>query len=276
MRCRGPLTTTAAAAFLLSCLLLAAAGRLAAQPVRFGISPTDLELAPEPGRTATGTLLVLNHSAQRVRFRVQVQDIFLRPGGEMDVLPPRSMAWSVAAAARVAPSEFELDGGTAMRVRVSVTLPADARGGRYGAVVVWPTPVLQTGGARGTVSIVIPKLAARLLVPVRGTEVARGAITGMLVAPRGGGRGLEAKIVFRNTGNVHLRAAGELSILTAEGRPVARLPIARALVLPGTVREFRIASVGPALEPGAYVARAVIDYGGDALVSGELTFTVRR
>ena len=274
MRTRGPLTTLTAAAFLL--FLFVAPGALVAQPLRFGISPGDLELVPAPGGTASATLLVMNHSAQRVRFQVQIQDIFLRPGGEMDVLPAGTLEWSVAKMARVTPAEFELEAGQAMPVRVSVTVPPDARGGRYGAVVVSPSPILQAGGVRGTISIVVPKLAARLLVPVKGTEVVRGAITSMLAAPRPGSRGADVKVVFRNSGNVHVRTTGELTILNADGRQLARLPIPEALVLPSSVREFRLTWEAGALDPGVYTVRAMMDYGAEVLVAGELTFTVRK
>lgn len=272
MQIRGPLTTTTAAAFLVFVLLAPGA----AQPVRFGISPAELELVPAPGGTATGTLLVINHAGQPARFQVQVQDIFQRPSGAMDVLPPGTLEWSVARMTRVTPSEFDLETGQAMPVRVTVTAPPDARGGRYGVLVVTPTPVLQTGGTRGTVSIVVPRLAARLLVPVKGTAVLQGAITGMVAAPRPGSRGAEVKVIFRNRGNVHVRASGELTVFAPDGRQLARLPIAEAVVLPGSVREFHLAWDGAVLQPGAYTVRAVMDYGADALVAGELTFTVRK
>ncbi|HXF82129.1 MAG TPA: hypothetical protein VNN19_05200 [bacterium] len=270
---RGPLTTMTAAAFLLVGLL--AAPPLAGQRLRFGISPGELELVPGPGGTASGTLLVANYTPQRVRFQVQVADIFLRASGELDVLPPGKLPWSVAAMTRLTPAEFELEGGQAMAVRVAVTVPADARGGRYGVIVVSPTPVFQAGGPRGTVSIAVPRLAARLLVPIRGTEVLRGAITGMVAAPRPGRRGADVKVIFRNGGNVHVRAQGEVVILGADGGLLARLPVAEATILPGGWREFRVAWDAPPLSPGAYTVRAVLDYGADALVAGELTFTVR-
>lgn len=272
MRIRGPLTTLTAAAFL----IVVAGTQLGAQPLRFGISPGDIELVPGPGGTASGTLLVMNYSGSRVRFQVQVQDMFLRPAGELDVLPPGTLQWSVAKFARLTPSEFDLDPKQAMPVRVSVTVPADARGGMYGAIIVSPSPVLQTGGARGTVSIVVPKLAARLLVPVKGTEVVRGAITNMLAAPRADAKGADIKVVFRNSGNVHVRAAGEVVILNGAGQQVGKVPIAEALVLPSTIREFRLSWEAQRLEPGAYTVRAVMDYGADVLVAGEVGFTVRR
>lgn len=272
MRIQRRVLILAAAAFL----MLSGAPALEAQPLEFGISPGDLELVPWSGGTASGTLLVMNRSPRRVRFRVRVQDMYIRPSGELHVLEGTSLDWSLVKLTRLMPQEFDLDPQQQMPVRISVTVPADARGGRYGAVVVSPSPVLQTGGPRGTFSIVIPKLAARLLVPVRGTEVVRGAIVNMLAAARAGGRGAEIKVVFRNSGNVHVRASGEAVILNESGQQVAKLTLQESLVLPASVREFKLSWEAKSLDPGTYTVRAVIDYGADVLVSGEVSFTYRK
>lgn len=277
MRIRGPLTTLTAAAFLIAvAVVVTSASALDAQPLRFGISPGEIELVPGPGATASGTLLVMNHTQSRVSFHVQVADMFLRPAGELDVLPPGTLEWSVAKLTRVTPAEFELDGKRAMPVRVTVTVPADVRGGRYGVIIVSPSPVLQAAPGRGTFSIVVPKLAARLLVPVRGTEVVKGAITNMLVSARPNGKGADIKVVFRNSGNVHVRVLGEVLILNASGQQVGKVQIPQALVLPSTIREFRLSWDAQSLEPGSYTIRAVMDYGTDVLVAGEIGLVVRK
>ncbi len=136
------------------------------------------------------------------------------------------------------------------------------------------SPILQSPQGQGTFAIVVPQLASKLLVSVRGTEVVDGAITNMIAAQRPGGRGADVKVVFRNSGNVHVRAGGTLAIVDATGQQVGRVVLEPALVLPGTVREFRAAWTRP-LVPGSYVARATVDYGGDTLVSGEIGFAVR-
>lgn len=271
MRMQQRVVSLAAAAFL-----ILAGVQLEAQPLEFGISPGDVELVPGPGGTASGVLVVMNQSLRRVRFHVKVQDMYLRPGGELEILEPGSVAWSVANMVRLVPTEFDLDPKTMMPVKITVTVPGDARGGRYGAIVVSPTPVLQSGGERGTFFVIVPKLAARLLVPVKGTEVVRGAITNMLAAPRAGGKGADIKVVFRNSGNVHVRTSGDVTILNASGQQVGKLALPEALVLPASVREFKAFWEANNLEPGTYTVRAVIDYGADVLVAGEVGFTYRK
>lgn len=273
MRTQRCVLILAAAAFLV--FLFSAA--VPAQPLQFGISPAELELVPTPGGTATGVLVVFNRSSSRLRFSVKLEDMYIRPSGEMNLLKSGSLESSVAKLTRVLPSEFDLDPNHQMPVRVSVTVPPDARGARYGAIVVSPAPVLQTpAGTRGTVSIMVPKVVAKLLVPIRGTEVVGGAIVNMLAAPKPGGKGADIKVVFRNSGNVHARTTGDVFVLDASGQQVGKVRLPEALVLPSSIREFRLSWDAKPLEPGTYTVRAVMDYGAAVLVSGEVGFTYRK
>lgn len=260
---------------LLSCVLSVAAAvvPLEAGPLQFGLTPPDVELVPVPGGTASGVVVVYNRSGESVHFRVAVQDVFIRPSGVIEILTPGSMGWSVVRMTRLLPAEFVLPPKQQIPVRVVVTVPRDARGGLFGAIVVSPTPVLQSGTPRGTFVVVAPKLAARLLVTVDGTAVTQGAITNMIaaVAP---GKGVEVKTVFRNSGNVHVRVDGTVKLLR-NGEPIATAPLQDSVVLPGTVREFRLSLGTGRLAPGTYVVRAVMDYGGDVLVAGETTLVIR-
>jgi len=54
------------------------------------------------------------------------------------------------------------------------------------------------------------------------------------------------------------------------------MQIPPALVLPGTIREFRLSWEAQSLDPGAYTVRAVMDYGTDVLVAGEVGLVVRK
>lgn len=261
-----------AVGLIAAAFLFVSGAPLVAQPLQFGLTPPEVELVPGPGGTATGVLVVYNKSPRRVRFRVTLEDIYIRPSGTIDVLKPGSTTWSVSAMSRVLPAEFDLDPDRQMPVRVTVTVPADARGGRYGAIVVTPSPVLQTTGARGTVTVIVPKLAAKLLVSIRGTGVLQGDLISMLAAVRPDGNGAEVKVIFKNAGNVHLRTTGELMLLDASGRSLDRTVLEEATVLPGGVREFKVTWNKP-LDPGTYTTRVTIDFGGSMLLAGETRFT---
>ena len=267
---------TEAAVLAAAFLLLALGAPLVAQPLHYGISPAEIELVPPPGGTASGILVVYNQSERRIRFTVSLEDIFIRPSGTMDVLAPGSVPWSAVALSKVTPAQFDLDPSRTMRVRITVTVPADARGGRYAVIVVSPTPVLQTSVVGGTVSVIVPKLAAKLLVPVHGTEDVHGDIVSMVAAPLPGGKGADVKVVFKNTGNVHVRTTGYLLVLDPAGQQVSKIALPDTLDLPSSMREFKATWAAAVLSPGPYTLRAVVDYGGAALVAGEIAFTARK
>jgi len=260
---------------MLACALVlfaAATPQLQAQDLQFGLTPPDVELVPTPGGTASGVLVVYNRSPRPLHFRVALSDVFIRPSGVLEILKPASTRWSVAGMTRVSPSEFDLEPNRQMPIRVLVTVPQDARGGLYGAIVVSPSPILQSNGPRGTFAVVAPKLAARLLVAISGTGAPQGAVVNMLAASLPG-KGVDVKVVFGNAGNVHARVDGVVTLLRG-GEVIAKGLLEESLVLPASVREFRVLLPGR-LAPGTYTVRAVMDYGADVLVAGEVTVTIR-
>jgi len=63
-------------------------------------------------------------------------------------------------------------------------------------------------------------------------------------------------------------------LVDSGGRSLGRVELPNITVLPESVREFKVAWVRP-LDPGAYTARATLDFGGPVLLVGETRF-VRR
>src|SRR5438094_9057258 len=173
-----------------------------AHPIRYGISPGEIELVPASGGTASAVLVVYSIAPNTGRMRVIVDDLNIRPDGVADVLEPGKLPWSVARYTRVQPAEFDLEPERQMPVRIAVTVPPGARGGLYGMIVVSSTPVLQTpAGGKATFVVVTPRLAASLLVAIRATDVFQGAILHMLAAPRPRAPGAHLRVRSRQRRN---------------------------------------------------------------------------
>src|SRR5207247_9720504 len=115
-----------------------------AQPIRYGISPGEIELVPASGGTASAVLVVYNKAPSTARMRVVVEDLNIRPDGVADVLAPGKLPWSVARYTRVQPAEFDLEQERQMPVRIEVTVSPGARGGLYGLLVVILTSFMYT------------------------------------------------------------------------------------------------------------------------------------
>ncbi|MDR5683539.1 MAG: hypothetical protein QN163_05880 [Armatimonadota bacterium] len=256
-------------------VLTAASRQVAAQSaIRFTVMPADVEVSVPTGQTVVTGIVVQNDSAHALRFRAVLADLFLRRDGVADTLEDRRLPWSVVPFVRMAPAEFEIPASGRQFVRMAITLPRETRGGRYGAVVVSAPPVLQLPARPrpGAVVIATPRIAARLLISAAGTAEVGGRITAMVASPRSAGRGIDILVTFRNTGNVHVRVKGDVAVLDGGGEAAGVAPLPEGVVLPGTVREFRL-SVPASLRPGRYTVRATLDYGADVLLVGRQEFT---
>ncbi|MGQ9498729.1 MAG: hypothetical protein ACUVSP_10725 [Desulfotomaculales bacterium] len=79
---------------------------------------------------------------------------------------------------------------------------------------------------------------------------------------------------FANLGNVLVRLQGRFEVKDARtGKLVTKVDFADLAVLPGGTREIAAEWSGK-LDPGTYVAIAIVDYGGRNLVAGQRTFKV--
>src|SRR2546422_284894 len=72
------------------------------------------------------------------------------------------------------------------------------------------------------------------------------------------------------------RTIGYLLFLDPAGQQVSRIALPDTLFLPWSMRDFRPTWGAAVLSPGSYTLRAVVDYGGAALVAGEIAFTARK
>jgi hypothetical protein len=84
---------------------------------------------------------------------------------------------------------------------------------------------------------------------------------------------LEAKIVFKNTGNSYVKPVGYFEIRNLDGEKVYRKDIEQFYVFPAHDKWVTV-PIETTLPNGEYVAMAVLDYGGDSLVAGESHFVV--
>jgi hypothetical protein len=74
-------------------------------------------------------------------------------------------------------------------------------------------------------------------------------------------------VVFRNSGATPLLARGSVEVRRPDNSLAATLPIEEFPTLPGVRRRLLLDL--PALPAGRYIALALIDFGGAAIVAGQ-------
>lgn len=172
--------------------------------------------------------------------------------------------------------------GGAVDVPFSIVVPKDASpGGHYAAILIGTTP--QGGGDEGSHVGVSSYISALIFVSVSGDIQEAGNIQEFSVdKPLYQNPDVNFTIRFTNTGDVHLRPAGYVTIYNAFGKERGSVGVNEGndlgYVLPSSTRQFVVSWQGDAslLDIGPYTAVVTLAYGsnGEKSVSDTITFWV--
>ncbi len=235
-----------------------------------------------PGQVLSGTVRVRNRGRAAALVRVEVGDYGQDRAGRPRVSPPGTLPLGAGLWVEAAPRFFLLAPGRERTVPLRIRVPEDAATASFGAAVFFSAePAVAPPLGSGT--RVTGRLGTLVLVRVQGSAPARedGAIAGVSFPRVALSYPVSFSIRYRNTGNVHSRAGGELSLMPLTGGAAVREELARRRVLPGAEAVFqgRLES-GPALSAYRVRARAVgedgrtlgrpVDAGVMAVVSWQL------
>lgn len=243
--------------------------------MKMNIDPARVEISVKAGEEKSGTVTVLNYDETgSMRVKAYVQDLVYLPDGSNDFLAPGSTPWSLGSWIKIGPTEFEIPAGKQEAVRYIISVPKDAKGGRYGIIFFETiTPPSQAKEVGATVNV---RLGSILLVTVEGTKTIKAKLTGMST-------GTEKDKAFGiywtvyNDSNVLVRPFGTVKIIDSVKKEVAAIDVnkEKSGVLPKTSRKFTAYYKDAAKLPkGEYYAQIVLDYGGDALLGGQSKFKI--
>lgn len=242
---------------------------------QIGISGLSMDVAVAPGGTFTGYFTVINKSPQPREFTVELRDYDRDIHGDLVVLPagthPRSLAKFIVA---VVPSTFTLRPEQRQQINFSIKIPATERGPHWGAIAVSsPLPPSQPP-QQGSISVTSEE---QFLFRIRQTDptnaVNKGRVTGMQVLLPDQSKPLRVLIDYENSGTTFQELKGEVRIINAKGDIVVKVAIKPIPVLPGGKLRLEI-PIEQKLPSGNYVAVAVLDFGGDALLGAQARFKI--
>jgi len=172
------------------------------------------------------------------------------------------------------PESFSLRPQETKEVRVEVTVPEDNKlSGSYWSLLFVEeesTPTKAENGQTGINTIV--RYGVKVFVALENTQIMNGAIANMSISTAENNE-LLFEITFENKGNVLLHPMGYLEIRNEEGETIKDLNIDRFSVLPEHSEISKMLTEKPK-DVGQYTALAVLQFGADYLVAGELVFKV--
>lgn len=229
---------------------------------QISVSPVILPIAAEV-QAVTRTISVTNSGDAPASVQFYAGDFDQAERGEHRFAEPGTLPNSCGDRLRVYPDGASLLPGETQSVRVDM---------EPGVQTCWSAVFVETTGVTADGTLVRQRIAAKVY-GVRPDARLEGEVARVVV--EGNEPGQHLAVTFRNLGNAPLRPSGTLEIRSFAGEVVARAPIDAFSVLPGRDRTVGIAipAIGNA---GEYIATPVLDFGGDYLAGGQVTFTVGR
>jgi hypothetical protein len=250
---------------LLAILSLALVAALA-HAADIGISPPRVALVGSPGETITTTVSVITTAGSDQIIAGDVGDWTIDIHGALRLFPAGTLAHGLGAWIALESDEMILPPHSGREVRVSITIPDDAEGTHNGMVFFTVVPPVSESGGIGVTQTA--RVAFTVYVTVDGTEVNGSDLVDLYQDDE---RSLTAVIV--NTGNTVMRLGGAVELRDESGAVRHRLSVPDAPVLRESERELRL-PLPADIEPGFYVALALIEDSRGGLLVGELPFDV--
>lgn len=234
-------------------------GIFAQERVGISISPLTFELTANPGDTLINKLRVYNPTESTISLKMEVEDF--RPIGEIGqiiVAPEEEIIYSLKRWVKTEPTEFTLEPGEQKFVDFKILVPENAEpGGKYGSVLVTTTGVI---GEMPAGLAIGQKVGTLLLLTISG-EIKEDLIVKEFIAPAFLATGpVPFTIRFENTGTVHVRPRGFITITNWWGKKVADVEFPQLNVMPGSIRKIETKWENKWLL-GKYTAMLVGSYG---------------
>ncbi len=229
--------------------------------------PAKMEYELVPGKSVSHTVQVVNRGDSILHVTGFVSDYTVGSSNTFHFLPPGDLSYSASKWITLGATDFVLKPQESRAVTITVSTPATVEpGGHYAAVLFQTTPNSRMRG----VGIVARIGTLILCSPADGVGVIRnGEIVSFPTSNPWLLQDVTSRVVFRNSGNVHLTLQGEVVFHSLFGGEVGRVALPSITTLPRSDRDMDVAWKGPWF--GILRAQAQVRYGKDLN-----TFDVKR
>ncbi len=237
--------------------------------------PSLQEITAPPGAFRSSVITIQNMTGRSVDVKVSAKHVALGLNGE--IIETEDTRYSSVDWIKTDINSFSLKPNERRSVRVNVTPPRDIKpGGRYANVSF---EVSDPSSKEGLVTI----LDTLYLVTVPGDLKYSGEVQDINLVGFGESAFPQFLALFKNTGNIHLKASAFLTIKTKgadKEKPkvlVEEIPFSdgEVIVLPEGIRQFMLLYTQP-IEPGEYIAVVKVNFGEKRWATLEKEFKIEK
>jgi len=241
-----------------------------AADVSISVTPIRVEHRAIQGERGTDMISVANEGAAPTRLKVLIEDWILSKDGTPIFMKAGAHPYSCVEWIKINPVDFRIGSGQTKEVRYTITVPQGIPDGGYRTAIIFETAPDGIPGEKNR-NVQVKGRIVTIVYVVVGNPAPAGHAYGLKPAFRKDG--VDFFISLKNTGKVHFRTKGTLTVKDSNGQKVAEIGMPDVPILPESEREIKISSEKP-LPKGSYSALAVIDIGSRDLIGAETTFSV--
>jgi hypothetical protein len=252
--------------------------------IALDIKPEHLEMKTPPRSFRAVTFSLRNDEPDTVEVKVYLMDLGYDPEGDLVALDSSETGHSCREWISLEPEKLILAPEKSDQVKLTLKAPPQGEGGYYACVIF---DALLKGTKEGAISTPF-QIPVILSVPTNLDQ--KGEIVDLQIEASAGKPAL-LTAYFKNTGNVHSKPKGKISLelirqikstedMIYVGKPQSEkvgeffFEEVEQYVLPGGIRKMEADYPG-ALEAGQYLAEITIDYGGSEPAKFEKKFRVK-
>lgn len=261
-------------------------------PTGLAISPPLTELTINPGDSYSGKIKVTNNYTTAAEVSVTVKDFSAadESGAPTILESTQTSSYSLKDWIQVKEEKVNLEGKEDYEFNYTVQVPTTAEpGGHYGIILFTPT-IKSTASSSGSQVSIGMEIGSMVLVNVSGESITAGSLKELFtckkVKDQDGKETCKNQKLFsyspiefvsriENSGNVHFKPSGEISIKNAFGKEVSTLLFndSSGNVLPSQIRKFTNDwSYGRRF--GWYKANLDLAYGSSGKLQSSLLFFI--
>jgi hypothetical protein len=205
------------------------------------ISPPSIEFTVQPGNQAEFIVKLYNESADAQTLYMNATTFTSGPEDGIPVYDFSTPKEDIATWVKLDPKPIVLEPQARKEVTVAIDVPADAApGGHYGIVAFSSTPPVAEGAEKPQLAIT-QGIGTLLLVRVEGEVVESAQVRSFLPEAALNRLPVTFTTTYQNTGNIHLKPTGTVTVTSLMKKVVATLPVnpVKTSTLPNSSRSYK-------------------------------------
>lgn len=229
----------------------------------FGVRPGKVEVQLWPGEQKIVAFQILNQLGGAKSFQIETEDISgsSDPEKTVELLGDDTGPYSLKDYIQIGLKKVVLEENEVKSIPVMISIPSDAEpGGRYGAVLV---STVNDSSENSQSSALISRIGTLFFVKVLGAVSEAGTLKGFTLKNnliQFQDEPINFRLLYENSGSVHLNPYGEIRIKNIIGQEVGYLWVEPWYALPDSLRLREVSWSLPFLF-GRYTAIASINRG---------------